>query len=191
MTCLPPTCSAPNFRITANLASTGPLDVIQGWNLATDDIYPCFSFAMFTDHDSTYEGGRPFYAHCTEEDTPDRDCTILTDGPWGSWGLYVDGTDEGDEEGRRRVHINCASMARPSPGMEVAEWPGIVYYSTGSFYACNTTFKDFSVVGLFYREKVDKTPENCANVELQAWCLDDATDHEGAKNSTCYLPEGQ
>ncbi|KAF2253584.1 hypothetical protein BU26DRAFT_560875 [Trematosphaeria pertusa] len=178
---IPPVSKAPNFRITAAFAQDSPLsEVAGGWNLTSYHITPCYDYAVFTNHT-----GRTFYANGTDEQFANHTSNLLSDGgtpPW-PWGTVVAAANATDDEGRRPVYINCG---QGTPGFQVADWPGTVYYGTGTFYVCNATLLYGPAIALYWRKKVDQTPEGCANVELQAWCLDDDTEHELQRNSTCY-----
>lgn len=179
---LPDTSSSFNFRIRPDFASyDSPLRAIKGWDLSSYHLSPCYDYAVFTN-----QTGRIFYANGTAEEFSDRTSTIASDGgspPW-PWGIVVSAANATDSKGRRQVYIDCGAG---TPGMSVADWPATVYYQTGTFYVCEETFLYGPAIALYWREKVDQTPEGCANVELQAWCLEDETEHEFSRKSTCYL----
>ncbi|KAF2679292.1 hypothetical protein K458DRAFT_408153 [Lentithecium fluviatile CBS 122367] len=180
----PPSISkSPAFRINANPPPSHPLSTIQNWNFSSYHISACSSRAVFSPNST----GRTFYANGTDAEFSSRTATLNTDGgtpPW-PWGVSVAGPDEVDEEGRRSVSIACG---RGTEGVQVAEWPGTVYYETGSWYVCNATLVYGPAMALFWRTKVERTPEGCVNVELQAWCVDGGggVEHAFGRESTCY-----
>ncbi|KAF1959373.1 hypothetical protein CC80DRAFT_591400 [Byssothecium circinans] len=180
---LPPISNSPNFRITANFNSESPLSVAaQGWNLTTYHILPGNDYVVLTNNT-----GRIFYNNGTADDFSSHTSQIWSDGgtpPW-PWGVNVAPTSAPDEEGRRNVYVTSGVA---TPGVEVAEWPGTVYYTTGTFYVCNSTLLYGPAIALYYKDKNQVTPKECANVELQAWCLNEGSglEHPFARNSTCY-----
>jgi hypothetical protein len=181
---LPDIGASPSFRINANPPPDHPLSYIQGWNLSSYHISPCDDRAVFYPNDT----GRIFYVNGTDDEFADRAATLHTDGgtpPW-PWSVSVGAPNEaGETQGRRPVRIGCGTA---SPGLQVAEWPGTVYYQTGTWYVCNVTLIYGPAIALFWREKVERTPADCLNVELQSWCLraGPGSEREFTRNSTCY-----
>ena len=174
--------SSPNFRITGNVGPLDhPLSFIQGWNLSFYQFDECYQEAVFYS-DESYP---IFYVNGTDDEFANRKATIHTDQggpPTRPYGVGI--STEPDEEGRLPVYLSCGEG---SPGLQVAEWPGTVYFETGTMYVCNTTKHDDKVFALFWHEKGKPTPKECVGLELQAWCLDvEGEEHEFQRNSTCY-----
>jgi hypothetical protein len=180
---LPTTEKSVNFRITASTGNLDhPLSFIQGWNLSFSGHRECYLQAAF------YSNGRAtvFYVNGTDDEFTNRQATLQTDNggpPPRSHGVHISQTP--DEEGRLPVYLSCGPGSR---GLQVADWPGTVYYQTGTMYACNTTTPDDTILGLFWHEHGKPTPKECVGLELQAWCLnvEGAWKHEFGRNSTCY-----
>ncbi|KAF2636157.1 hypothetical protein P280DRAFT_522405 [Massarina eburnea CBS 473.64] len=176
---LPPTSTSPNFRIAAAFNSDSPLSAIaQGWNLTTYHVDPGNNYVVLSNTSS-----RTFYNNGTADDFTSHTSQVWTDGGTPPWPQGVSVAP--DKEARRGVYV---TNGRATPGVEVAEWPATVYFGTGTWYVCNLTLTYGPAIALYWREKVDNTPEGCANVELQAWCLENGSgvEHPLARNSTCY-----
>ena len=179
---LPTIEKSPNFRITGNPGNLDhPLSFIQGWNLSFYRHRNCYQEGVFYPNGATI-----FYVNGTDDEFNNRQATLQTDrgGP-PPWSHGVGISEIPDEEGRLPVYVGCGGG---SPGLQVADWPGTVYFETGTMYVCNTTKLDDEVLGLFWHERGQPTPKECLGLELQAWCLDieGALQHEFQRNSTCY-----
>ncbi|KAF2261861.1 hypothetical protein CC78DRAFT_546307 [Lojkania enalia] len=143
---------------------------------------PCYNYAVFTN-----ATGRTFYANGTFEEISSCTSDILSDGgtpPW-PWGTIITPNNETDGEGRRNVFINCGTG---TPGVEVRKkrrnGPRVVY-GEGEFYVCNSTLLFGPAMTLYYREKAESTPGNCADVVLRTKCVDDKTEREFQRDSWC------
>jgi hypothetical protein len=178
-----PACStAPNVAIVASLAPGSPLAGVQGWNLTSYHITPCYDYAVFTN-----QSGRTFYANGTDAEFGSHAANILSDGgtpPW-PWGTIVAPANQTDGQGRRNVFINCGIG---TPGLEVVKnrsGGGKLVYGTGEFYVCNSTLPYGPAVALYYREKGGALFEGCADVELLTKCLSDDSRREFQQDSLC------
>ena len=130
---------------------------------------------------------RVFYNNGIAEDFSSHTSRLWSDGGtalW-PWGVIVASSSAPDNQGRRNVYLTSGIA---TPGVEVADWPGTVYYGTGTFYVCNSTLSYGPAITLYFKDKGQMTLESYANVELQAWCLDEGSggEHSFARNSTCY-----
>jgi hypothetical protein len=174
---------SPTVRITAAPGYLDqPLSIVQGWNLSFYPSQPCHQEAYFSPN------GSPtiFYVNGTDDEFASRKATLQTDrgGPPASpHGVRI--SSEPDEEGRFPVFMSCGAG---SLGLQVADWPGTVYYETGTMYVCNTTVLGDEGLGLFWHEHGAPTPKDCLGLTLEAWCADDEESalHEFERNSTCY-----
>jgi hypothetical protein len=174
---------SPNFRIIAVPPPDQALSYINSWNLTSYHISPCDDRAVLID-----SPGRTFYTNGTSSEYAEHAATLHSDGgtPPFPWSVTVADSETLDDEGRRTVSIGCSDA---TSGVQVAYWPGTVYYGTGTFYVCEAELLYGPAMALFYKEKVDQTPDGCINVELQAWCEDGGAQHDGSRDETCYLAE--
>jgi hypothetical protein len=171
--------AAPNFRIRAAPGYLDrPLSIVQGSNLSFQYISPCYQPAVFVPNATP----TVFYVNGTDDEFASRQATLTTDRDGPPEGVMI--STEADADGRRAVYLGCGEG---SPGLQVADWPGTVYYETGTMYVCDSSALGYGPLGLFWHEHGAPTPKDCLGLTLEAWCVDKTgMVHEFERNSTCY-----
>ncbi|KAK5163285.1 uncharacterized protein LTR77_010871 [Saxophila tyrrhenica] len=185
-----------NFRLVADVISGDLAPSIQDWAVSSYHIGACYDYAILQPNDgSSPDYSRAFYVNGTAADARDKTSDIITDGatPPVPYGVIIPSANETDQDDRRPVQINCGYG---TAGVVVSRGssmkPHLRYVDKtadtrfGGWYACDSDLPYGPAVVLYYRDREEAIPEECAELTLYTQCIEHvSTVDDNARPAPC------